>query len=306
MNTKIPETADEACKFVKAAEYYRKFVPNFSQIAEPLRKFVPTTRTQQKKGQKTIITLTKEEIQAFEELKRFLTTDLVLRLPNHRFPFKVQTDASDEGIGAVLLQVYPEGDGPVAYLSKKFTLAQRKWSPMEQECYAFICALDKWHNYLTGIHFIWQTDHQALTQLDKKAQINKRCERWRLKILTYDFTVQCIPGLQNAMPDYLSRSPVDDPTDDPDEWNNTNSKETQTEFEFFSIDSPTTVDVQTRAVKRREALTDTTSANNQTTPDTLPEEHRIIPITIEQLKDAQCKSPIILICKTCKIRCLCS
>ena len=116
MNTKIPETADEACKFVKAAEYYLKFVPNFSQIAEPLRKFVPTTRTQQKKGQKTIITLTKEEIQAFEELKRFLTTDLVLRLPNHRFPFKVQTDASDEGIGAVLLQVYPEGDRPVAYL----------------------------------------------------------------------------------------------------------------------------------------------------------------------------------------------
>ena len=160
---------------------------------------------------------------------------------------------------------------------------------MEQECYAFICALDKWHNYLTGIHFIWQTDHQALTQLDKKAQINERCERWRLKILTYDFTVQYIPGLQNAMPDYLSRSPVDDPTDDPDEWNNTNSKETQAEFEFFSIDSPTTVAVQTRAVKRREALTDTTSANNQTTPDTLPEEHRIIPITIEQLKDAQCK-----------------
>ncbi|CAF4678891.1 unnamed protein product, partial [Rotaria sp. Silwood2] len=43
LNTRLPQTPDEACKFVKAAEYYRKFIPNFSQIAEPLRKFVPTT-----------------------------------------------------------------------------------------------------------------------------------------------------------------------------------------------------------------------------------------------------------------------
>ncbi|CAF4779931.1 unnamed protein product, partial [Rotaria magnacalcarata] len=35
LNTKVPQTPDEACKFVKAAEYYRKFIPNFSQIAEP-------------------------------------------------------------------------------------------------------------------------------------------------------------------------------------------------------------------------------------------------------------------------------
>ncbi|CAF4820955.1 unnamed protein product, partial [Rotaria sp. Silwood2] len=134
-------------KFVKAAEYYRKFIPNFSQIAEPLRKFVPTTRTQQKKGQKTIITLTNEEIKAFEQLKNFLTTDLVLRLPNNRFPFKVQTDASDEGIGAVLLQIYPDGDRPIAFLSKKI------------------------YSSTTGIKFVWETDHKALTQLNQKAQI---------------------------------------------------------------------------------------------------------------------------------------
>ncbi|CAF1449917.1 unnamed protein product [Didymodactylos carnosus] len=47
LNTKLPQTAAEACKFVKAAEYYRKCIPNFSHIAEPLRNFVPTTRTQQ-------------------------------------------------------------------------------------------------------------------------------------------------------------------------------------------------------------------------------------------------------------------
>ena len=85
----------------------------------------------------------------------------------------VQIDASDEGIGAVVLQTYPEGDRPVAYLSKKFTQTQRKWSPMEQACYTFIHALDKWHNYLSGIKFIWETDHKPVTQLNKKAQNNK-------------------------------------------------------------------------------------------------------------------------------------
>ena len=66
MNTSLPKTVDETWKFVKAAEYYRKFMPNFSQIAQPQRKFIPTTKTQQKRGQKAFIKLTDEEIKAFE------------------------------------------------------------------------------------------------------------------------------------------------------------------------------------------------------------------------------------------------
>lgn len=276
INTRIPETPDEACKFVKAAEYYRKFIPNFSQVAEPLRKFVPTTRTQQKKGQRTKIVLSNEEIHAFEKLKGFLTSSLVLRIPNNRLPFRVQTDASDEGIGAVLLQAYPEGDRPVAYISKRFTLAQRRWSPMEQECYAFIHALDKWHNYLSGIKFTWETDHKALMQLNKKAQINKRCERWRLKILEYDFTVKHIPGLQNSMPDYLSRSPVEYAEEDPDETSPTTSQATQTDFFDEAERCPMVNMVQTRATKLRELNKGNTSGTNPTRSDTLTEENRII------------------------------
>ncbi len=287
LNTKLPQTPDEACKFVKAAEYYRKFIPNFSQIAEPLRKFVPTTRTQQKKGQKTLITLTNEEIKAYEQLKHFLTTDLVLRLPNNRFPYTVQTDASDEGIGAVLLQTYPEGDRPVAYMSKKFTQAQRKWSPMEQECYAFICALDKWQNYLSGTKFIWETDHKALTQLNKKAQLNKRCERWRLKILEYDFQVKYIPGPTNVMPDYLSRSPVDDAEEDPDEVTLTTSQSTQTDFESGNQHSSLVAAVETRASKLRNQTLNTGTDTTRLVSDSPVEENRIIPFSMEQLIKAQ-------------------
>lgn len=303
IDTKIPETADEACKFVKAAEYYRKFIPNFSHIAQSLQKFIPTTRTQRKKNQKIKIILSDEEIEAFNELKRFLTTDLVLRIPNNRLPFKLQTDASDHGIGAVLLQTYPEGDRPVAYISKKFTLAQRRWSPMEQECYAFIHALDKWHNYLGGAKFVWETDHKALTQLNKKAQINKRCERWRLKILEYDFDVKYIPGLQNSMPDYLSRSPVEEAEDDIDDVPSVTSQATQTELEheFGNPLSIHVIDVHTTERNRlnttplknsNHTTPDTLTIENRTflneiTPDSLNRENRIVPFTIKDVIQAQ-------------------
>ncbi|CAF4598447.1 unnamed protein product, partial [Didymodactylos carnosus] len=146
-------------------------------------------------------------------------------------PYKLQTDASDEGIGAVLLQIYPEGDRPVGYLSKKITKAQRKWSPTEQECFALMCALDKWHVYLTGVKFTWDTDHQALIHLKNKAQVNKRCGRWPLKIAEYDIKINHIRGIHNAMPDYLSRSPVEDP----DEIVENTTKSTQTDEEVHAI-----------------------------------------------------------------------
>ena len=307
LDTGIPRTADEACKFVKAAEYYRKFISNFSLIAEPLRKFVPTTRTQARKGQKTPISLTQLEEEAFNELKRILTTDLVLRLPNNQRPMKLQTDASDEGIGAVLLQICPDGDRPIAYLSKKFTPAQRKWSPMEQECFAFICALDKWHTYLSGTKFTWETDHKALTQLNQKAQINKRCERWRLKILEYDFTVKYIPGSANAMPDYLSRSPVDEAEEDPDETIALSSTSTQTDVDP-AINHPAMITlVENRIIRERLKSVEYDLPDGHTThvvpdpPQASPpnmkqrdntREDRIVPFTIKELKEAQRNDPI--------------
>ncbi|CAF1594710.1 unnamed protein product, partial [Didymodactylos carnosus] len=131
LDTKSPTTAKEAFRFVKAAEYYRKFIPHFSQIAGPLYKYAPTTAQQRdKRSQSSKIVLSLEEEAAFNELKRILTTDLVLRLPNNVLPFKLQTDASDEGIGAVLIQTSSLGDHPVAYLSKKFSPTQKKWSTL--------------------------------------------------------------------------------------------------------------------------------------------------------------------------------
>jgi hypothetical protein len=78
---------------------------------------------------------------AFDRLKAILSSDLVLRLPNLDLSFKVQTYASPVGVGAFLLQTYPEDDRPVCFMLKKFISSQQRWPPIEQECYAIVTAI---------------------------------------------------------------------------------------------------------------------------------------------------------------------
>ncbi|CAF1483246.1 unnamed protein product [Rotaria sordida] len=205
LETPQPATVREAFRFVKAAEYYRKFIPGFSTIAQSLHKYALTTKEQRsQKSQATPIILSDEELHAFNELKRILTNDLVLRILDQTLPFKIQTDASKIGIGAVLMQTHPNGDLPVAYLSKKFTTTQMNWLATEQECYAIIWAIEKWHKYLDGRSFIIETDHKPLLPFNLKQQLNSKS-------------------------DYLSRSPVDNGTNDEDDYTPTKSRSTQTD-----------------------------------------------------------------------------
>lgn len=158
LQTPIPSTAKEIFRFLKAAEYYRKFIPKFSTIAAPLYKYNPSTTTQHNNTDRSKnFHLSSAEQAAFEQLKTILTTSLVLRLLDNHLPFKIQTDASQQGIDAVLLQTYPEGDRPVCYMSKKFTPTQQRWSPIEQECYAIVKAIEHWDHYLHGNKFILES-----------------------------------------------------------------------------------------------------------------------------------------------------
>jgi hypothetical protein len=217
LETATPTNSREVFRFVKAAEYYRKFIQHFSTIAAPLYRLAPTQAQSSSPPKNAVFRLTSEETVAFDRLKRILTSDLVLRLPNLELPFKVQTDASQVGIGAVLLQTSPEGDRPVCFMSKKLTPSQQRWPAIEQECYAIVTAIKLWHPYLHGQHFVLETDHRPLEALMQKAQLNAKCERWRLLLQSYDFRVKHIPGVSNNMSDYLSRSPVDPPTEDADD-----------------------------------------------------------------------------------------
>ena len=268
LESSIPSTPREIFRFVKAAEYYRKFIPNFSRIAAPLYKYTPSSHNTTTMASSPSLTLSSSERAAYDQLKHVLSTDLVLQLPNYDLPFKIQTDASKIGIGAVLLQTYPEGDRPVCYLSKKLSPTQQRWPVIEQECYAIVIAIEQWRHYLHGRHFIVESDHKPLESFTIKPQLNDKCERWRLKLQSYDFTVRHIRGTSKTMADFLSRSPVDPALHDLDSDipPTFTSTATQTTDDFFLNTSITPsinmVTTRSRAKQSLKSADDTITHNN--------------------------------------------
>ena len=195
----LPTTKKELRAFLGLAGYYRKFVPNFAEVSAPL-----TDMT--KKGQPDKLKWSSKCVSSFNELKTALIKKPILALPDCNQPFVLRTDASDIGIGAVLLQ---ERDGklhPVHYASKKLNAAARNYSVAERECLAVVWAVKKFEPYLYGTHFTLETDHQALQFLDKCKTENGRLMRWSLCLQQYSYTTKVIPGKDNVGADYLSRS----------------------------------------------------------------------------------------------------
>ena len=197
-NAPIPLTVTQVRSFLGLTGYYRKFINNYASIAAPLTDLT-------KKGNPTKVIWNEKSNRAFEELKEALCNAPILRLPNFDLTFILRTDASDSGIGAVLLQCHENVYFPVAYASNKLSSAQQKYAVIERECLAIIWALEKFTVYLYGKEFVIQTDHQPLTFLKTAHLSNPRLLRWALKLQPYLFRIEAIPGRDNVGADYLSR-----------------------------------------------------------------------------------------------------
>jgi hypothetical protein len=150
-----PNNQRDVRAFLGLANYFRKFVPNFSTIAAPL-----TCLTRKD----TTFEWTPACQQAFEGIKHGLTHAPVLASPDPSKPFEVRCDASIVGVGAVLIQ----DDKPIAYESKKLDDTQVKWTTTEQELWAVVHALQVWRCYLEGVRFTVVTDHNPFVA-------SKRC-----------------------------------------------------------------------------------------------------------------------------------
>ena len=105
----------------------------------------------------------------------------MLKLPDFDKDFVLRTDASDTGLGAVLLQKHGEMMFPITYASKKLAGAPKSYATVEKECMAIVWAIDKFSCYLYGRSFTLQTDHHTLTYLNSVKLTNPRLMRWALK-----------------------------------------------------------------------------------------------------------------------------
>lgn len=197
-----PETKKELRSYLGLCNFYRQYLPSYATIAFPL-----TEKT--KKQEPDRIHWTPECQTAFQTLKQKLAEKPVIRMPNHDLPFVLRTDASDKGMGAVLLQDHGEGLQPIAFASKKFSETERRYATVEKECLGTVWGIRKFERYLYGKHFVLETDHQPLKYLQRMKPTNARLMRWALQLQPYVFTIRVIPGRDNIGADYMSRASYD-------------------------------------------------------------------------------------------------
>nr|KAG5703408.1 hypothetical protein BaRGS_022457 [Batillaria attramentaria] len=165
-----PTTKKELRAFLGLAGFYRRFVPHFSEIALAL-----TDKT--KGGQPNKVKWDENCERAFQTLKARLYSSPVVWLPQSDLPYILRTDASEKGLGAVLLQDQGQGPQPVAYASKKLTGPELNYSVIEKECLAVVWGIEKFDPYLYGRTFVLETDHQPLQHLDRVKLANGRLTR---------------------------------------------------------------------------------------------------------------------------------
>ena len=146
---------------------------------------------------------------AFLVLKEKLCSAPVLKSPNFKLPFVLQTDASNRGVGAVLTQYSEEGEEhPIAFWSRKFLPREERYSTIEKECLAIKLGIEAFRVYLLGRPFTIETDHRSLIWMERLKSTNNRLARWSLALQPYNFRVIHKAGKLNGNADALSRAPT--------------------------------------------------------------------------------------------------
>lgn len=139
--------------------------------------------------------------EAFHLLKQALSTTPVLALPDFTKTFVIETDTSEKGVGAVLLQ-----DGhPLAYISRALGPKNQVLSTYEKECLAILLAVDQWRPYLHHAEFVIKTDQKSLTRLDDQRLTTPWKHKSLTKLLSLKYKILYNKGVENIVADALSR-----------------------------------------------------------------------------------------------------
>lgn len=197
VNYPSPTSIREVRRLLGMATWYNRFIPNFAAKCGPITDLL--------KKSKSKFIWTPEAESAFNDLKSALISAPVLRTPDFTKPFIIQADASDRGVGAILVQKYDEQECVITYMSQKLSTAQTKYTTTEKECLAVILAIEKFRPYIEGVKFTVISDHASLQWLTNLKDPSGRLARWALRLQQYDFELLHRKGKFMVVPDALSR-----------------------------------------------------------------------------------------------------
>ena len=199
-----PKTPKEIKQFLGLIGYYRKFVPRFSDLAQPLN------------------ALTRKDVEfewtpvcqeSFELLKASLMTDPILTYPDPNLPYVLFTDASKYAWACVLTQEKThmfEGKEtkllhPITYMSGLFRGSQINWACLTKEAYAIYMSIKKLAYYLEDADVTLRSDHLPLKKFLAKNTLNSKVNNWAIEISPFRITFEYIKGIKNTLADTMSR-----------------------------------------------------------------------------------------------------
>ena len=206
-----PETVTQVRKCTGLTNYYRKFIHNYAKVAKPLHHLVSGDNAKLKC---TSVQWTEECEESFCKLKDLCSNTPVLAYPDYMRNFKLYTDASKSGLGAVLTQVQVAGkERPIAYTSRTLSKSERNYDAHKLEFLALKCSVtDRFHEYLYGGTFNVYTDNNPLTYILTSAKLDAIGQCWVASLGPYNFSLHYNPRQQNTVADSLSRIPWENVT----------------------------------------------------------------------------------------------
>jgi hypothetical protein len=162
----IPTNPEEVRQFVGFVGFYRKYIKDFTKIVRPLYEVMPVQN--QKSGKKTKsdenFVWGESQQKAFTQLKELLTSAPILGYADHNLPFELHTDASGDGLGAVLYQKQDDQLRVIAFASRALTKSEKNYATHKLEFLALKWAIsEKFADYLYGCQFTVMTDNNPLT-----------------------------------------------------------------------------------------------------------------------------------------------
>ena len=204
-----PDDHKRLRSFLGLASYYRRFIQDFSVVANPLFDLTP-------KNAPFVWTQLCEE--AFGRLKELMTGAPTLAFPDFARAFILETDASGEGLGAVLAQKLDDGAvHPIAYASRTLQPHERNYGVTELEALGVVWAVKHFRPYLYGHRCEVYTDHEALKSLLNTPHPSGKLAKWGLALQELDLDIRYPPGRKNSNADALSRSPISGSSVDADQ-----------------------------------------------------------------------------------------
>ena len=188
-----PQTYTEIRAFLGLVGHYRHFIKGFAQIAQPLNEHLAGDGASQKSEQ---VSLSKEALKAFEALKQACMQSPVLAFADYTNDFLLETDASKEGLGAVLSQKQEDGwFHPVAYGSRVLTTHEKNYHSMKLEFLALKWAImEHFKEYLLYQPFLVRTNNNPLTYIMSTPNLDATGHHWVSALAKYNFQLEYQKG----------------------------------------------------------------------------------------------------------------